>query len=145
MKIIVLNVRGVGEYADSMDCNFAIINPGISREALTKINVLAKKVVEELGSCAGITDSDYMPTVLSYDTVMGIFSEEVAEEWTEFDEPVGVEITDEQWGAIDNATAERIECSIIHAAPDGFHWSFYPKHTEVECETSRLPIELVCE
>jgi len=138
MKVLVLAVRAVGEYDETMGCDFALINLDETKARLKKLIKLAKKVGKEVEALKSIAVWDSTPTFVSSANAIKVAGDEVIEKM-ESDSFVIVEATSINY---DEAVAdyERTECIVLHASDHDVYWEFYPKHTTVTCETAAIPL-----
>lgn len=138
MDIIIAPVHTTGEDESTMDCDYVIASATHVRAKARRLRkdfrTLAKNVVD----LEDIRIWDSSMYVVSHAVVVELVGDDRMEQLIDTSgAPVILTVASIRFdAACDNY--ERIEAAMLHVGEDGVLWSFYPKHTTVQCETGRI-------
>lgn len=138
MNIIIAPVHAVGENDSTMDCDYVIASATHVRAKARRLRkdfrTLAKKVVD----LEDIRIWDSSMYVVSRAVVVELVGDDRMEQLIDTSgAPVILDVATIQFDAA-GGNYERVEAAMLHVGEDGVSWSFYPKHTTVQCETGRV-------
>lgn len=141
MKVVLVEVHAPGDYDSCADCDYAVLSIEDSAAYLTRVCRAAERAGKGIDGFKGIEIWDSHPVVLSRHAALALAGEVKVDKCE--DGPVVANVSEKKW---DQALQqrERTECVVLHADGDDetFYWSFYPKHTTLECETREIPLAL---
>jgi hypothetical protein len=135
MNIIVAPVHAVGEYGDTMNCDYVIYSAESLRATVRKLRRTFTALAKKVSAVADIRIWDSSVHVVSRAAVVELVGDDRMEQIIDVS---GVStIRDVASIRFDAAcdNYERVEAMMLHVNDDGVSWSFYPKHTAVQCET----------
>lgn len=143
MNIIVAPVHAVGEHDSTMDCDYVIDSAKSLRATVRKLRrtftALAKKVptvadIRIWNSAAHVVSRAAVVELIGDDRMEQIITYRMEQIITLYGAPTILDVASIRFdAACDNY--ERVEAMMLHVNEDGISWSFYPKHTSVQCET----------
>lgn len=145
-NVAVLRVSTVWVIAASFgspeDCDYVFINLGARNFDEYKEMVSALPLTgQKLSSFLSITFCDTIDAV-SANTLESVIGEHKMQEVEAADESSILVLSHQQIGILENE-AEGTRGGELHVYQDAFYWTFFPRHTHVECVTRRLAFEEV--
>lgn len=129
MRVMFAHVHTNGD--GTLDCDYVILDIDNMRSEIKRLSRRAKGLND-----VSIYSSAHV--VLAYETAERILGVEVLD-GLDSTEPVIIDITDEQFTEM-MSHDESTECNILRVSSDAFHYEFYPKHTDLLCETQQCQI-----
>jgi hypothetical protein len=136
MNIIVAPVHAVGEYGDTMSCDYVIDSADCLRVRVRKLHRIFTALAKKVSTVADIRIWNSSVHVVSRAVVVDLVGDDRMEQTIDMSGVPAIlkDVASIRFdAACDNY--ERVEAMMLHVNEDGVSWSFYPKHTSVQCET----------